>query len=507
MTNFGASSWKESVAAALIGLNRSPTTCDAASFLDQSCIASAARRAGRMPPRLPEAPPFAPHAAPSQTCSRDAARILSDIIVLGDALLIAEWALLAADRCMTVPPALLPDVLDTAAAYPRLRDLIEPVLGERGMWLATHRSQWRAAVPSFAAESAEAVWETGKRAERFAALRALRRRNADAARALIDSSWKSLPATDRTDTIAVIAETLSMLDEPFLESCLDDRAVTVQQAAAQALARLPKSRFANRMRQRLTACVCLSHDAADKWRTGVRRGTLILRPPAACDDAMRRDGIVHRYNPAEAESWYGITQDDAHLWRVDEPWWLMQIIAAAPPGCGFRHEGASASPDDLILAAMAHEQAHVPLTGWRYSAALHRDPDWAEALLERWCVPSGDLSYVESLWPALTPSQRDRIGPMILDSRAARSHRVHLAVQLLDHACLELSRACLDAIEQSAKQQHVDLESVARRVHRSLATEALAMSRRILDTSYAHASHVANRILTIRARLAEEFPA
>jgi hypothetical protein len=78
---------------------------------------------------------------------------------------------------------------------------------------------------------------------------------------------------------------------------------------------------------------------------------------------------------------------------------------------------------------------------------------------------------------------------------------------MLDHECLDISRACLESIERAGGLQYVAVEDVARRVHRALARDAWAMIQRMLEAgSLGYEPREGERILSIRARLAEEFP-
>ena len=490
-------------AAATVGLARSFHGGDTTAFCDLSIVASVEQRAGRMAPTLDGVPPPVASPAGGAACSRTAARLLDDILATRDVGLVLEWAELAREQGVTAPPSLLPSLLNIAAMHGRTRETIEPILGERGLWLAAQREPWRAAVPSLSLSSARARWETATRHERFMALSSLRRHDPAEARAMVESSWASLSATDRAEAVLTLAERLSMDDEPFLERCLDDRAGSVQRAAVQLLATLPASRLAARVRARLAACLVIQPGALAKWRTGARKGTLAINKPATCDASMRRDGVSPRFSAADASSRFGIDPDDAKAWREDEDWWVLQMIATAPPGAALADPPPQ--PSDVILAAMAMPDGHIALTGWRAAAVLHRDEAWAAALLETWCLPSAEGAALESLWSVLTPAQRERFGPIILTTRGFKSQRLELALNLLDPRCVAFSRACLESLV-TVKRGFVDFERVARGVHRATAVDAIATIERIQAAGGHYTSHVASRVLPLRARLAEVFP-
>jgi hypothetical protein len=160
--------------------------------------------------------------------------------------------------------------------------------------------------------------------------------------------------------VELLADGMSMDDEPFLESALDDRRREVRQAAANLLTRLPGSRMSQRMAERARACVAVAGNV------------ITVEAPKTCDKAMERDGI--RPKPPR-----GIGE---------RAWWLQQVLARAPLATWGR------PPARLLEMRIPDWDAEVK-AAWVRAAVLQKDPEWARAMFG-W-DPIADL--LESLPP------------------------------------------------------------------------------------------------------------
>ena len=370
------------------------------SLLDAAAALSLYVRAGRLPAAgltpapatgaapadaddLPEVPPAA---------VRSLARMYSN----GTAeLLLPEWLRLAAARGLRIPPLALPAALDAGRRSPELRALIPPVLGGRGRWLAAQNPEWGYAVGATEADDAGVArrWETGTLQERSALLARLRQSDPARARELLAATWAQEPPKERAAFIETLAEGLSDADEPFLEAALDDKRKDVRRPAAELLARLPGSRLVARMRARLEPL--LSYERPKLLR-GAR---LLAEPPAACDKAAERDGVVAK--PPNGTS------------MGERAWWLRQMLAAVPPS----HWSAAwgIAPEVLVKHAHKSDWSAPLIDGWTVAAWRHRDAAWIEALLADPDRPravadiSDTVVFGQHLAEALPPEQRERV--------------------------------------------------------------------------------------------------
>lgn len=351
-------------------------------LLDAAALASLARRAGRRANEaktpLPEPSPDEPRPAIGRRATVHAMSLLYEP---RHRELLGEWldAVAAAERVVT--PRLLPGLLEVGRRQPKFAERIRAVVGARGLWLAAHNDAWAYARGETA--------DLDAAPDRPLALRRLRESDPDAARQRIEELWASERAKDRASFVETLTIRLSMADEPFLESCLDDRAKDVRRAAARLLARLPESRLAERMLTRATAYVRFT----DAWEVTL---------PPALDEAMARDGIQEK----------GAAEGGARTW------WLTQILRATPPG---RLSSAlDRPPEDLIDNALESEWRRTLLEAISAATLAYQDDAWAEALLER--RVEGDL------WLVLSAPRREALFARMLVASKARAgvHRTLL---------------------------------------------------------------------------------
>src|SRR5215472_8574086 len=314
------SGWPELVSVALLGTERRdpPLPADPAlaglagaaggrqrsaeeRLLSAAGALAVLRRAGRLAPPAPPLPEPAP-AEPRPACGAAAAYRLT-LLLDDQRALLPEWLRAVAGRGLRVPAERLPDLLEAGTASQAMRRDVEPVLGERGPWLAAQvpRWSWAAPLPATAGER-EALWRTGTRPQRHRLFALLRRTRPDEARQLLYRGLAREEAADRAWFIAALGEGLAPADEPLLETALDDRRQEVRAAAARLLARLPGSAFARRMTDRTVPLV------------RVDRGGIIVALPDDLDEAAIRDGVIRRPSSGTGE----------------RAWWLHQLVAATP---------------------------------------------------------------------------------------------------------------------------------------------------------------------------------
>jgi hypothetical protein len=344
--------WEELASTALVGTDRRPYEGD---LLADAAVELARLRAGRrLVPAAPETPAhetsenlaaetpesLAPEEE-QEPVGRAAAVRLGRILGGEHERLLPEWLAAAAATGRRVPPYVLPDLLDLGARDRSVRAALGVLAGRRGRWLAGLHLTWGYLLEEPTGET----WELGRAAERLAYLRRLRASDPKQARLLLEGTWPEETPDDRAEFVEVLAEGLSMDDEPFLEAALDDRRREVRQRAANLLTRLPASRLARRMAERASACFT------------VAGGVISVEAPNACDKAMERDGV--RPKPPR-----GIGE---------RAWWLQQLIARAPLAV-WGHDPVA------LLAMRVPEWDTEVKAGWVRAAVLQRDPEWARAM-------------------------------------------------------------------------------------------------------------------------------
>ncbi|WP_416237312.1 DUF5691 domain-containing protein [Streptomyces marinisediminis] len=373
--------WEELVTAALLGAERrTPPGGSPAAVLDRAAVATVRRRAGARPASPAERP--APAAAdPRPALPAPAARRLA-LLLAGRAgagqggrrgtapdlaELLPQWLAAANAHGYRAPAGQLPALLDAARARTDLRAEALAFAGPRALWLAGLNPEWRfalrgtagvAAVPPDDARAVRELWEEGLFAERVALLTALRRQDADAARALLETTWSSERAEDRLLFLDTLRERPTARDEPFLERALADRSRTVRATAAELLSALPGSALAARMSARARACV-------HPDRTGAAAGVgLVVEAPYECDAAMQRDGVVAA--PPSG--------------RGERSWWFGQVVESAPLEDWPAHLGARDAARIVALPVSDGWRADLH-AAWARAAVRQQDAAWARALL------------------------------------------------------------------------------------------------------------------------------
>ncbi|MEU1430024.1 DUF5691 domain-containing protein [Nocardia sp. NPDC005746] len=269
-----------------------------------------------------------------------------------------EWFALAAPRDFRAPDGLVSVLLDRAKALAPHRESLLRLAGARGRWLAGQHPGWKSLVRAAAED--ESVWSHGRATERRSWLTQLRQRDPAAASAALAGSWGTESGPGKADLLAVLADGLSLADEPLLEAALDDRRAEVRRLAADLLGRLPDSAFAQRMSQRAAAWLSFgAHPVAPR---------LVTTGPGVLDAAARRDGVGDSFG-------YTAYRADGALDLAAE--WLHRVVAATP----LRHwERLLGSPEEAVRVSMADGVRGPLLAGWTDAALAQGDPAWAWAL-------------------------------------------------------------------------------------------------------------------------------
>jgi Family of unknown function (DUF5691) len=159
-----------------------------------------------------------------------------------------------------LPFTMLDDILQWADTDYK-QNAVRPVLGHRGVWLSSFKSDWAwVADPLHDADSLppniNEIWEEGRPAARANALRRIRHSDPDRARDLLIEVWKQEKAETRLTLLKSLNENLRAADVAFLEQCMQqDRSQAVRELAVEHLTLIPESTVAARMRERAEAMI------------------------------------------------------------------------------------------------------------------------------------------------------------------------------------------------------------------------------------------------------------
>lgn len=303
--------------------------------------------------------------------------LLANILSDGPDRLVAE----AFQKINALPHRLLPKALECGRRCNALRPSLLPVLGNRGLWLASQNDAWKFAVDVSSEESnSEDVWNHGSLDQRVLYLTALRRSDPAKARELIAAAMVGEGAKERSAFIETLSTGLSLVDQELLESTLTDKSKETRQAAARLLSTLSESRFAKRMSAHLVQLL--------KSEKKLLRGTVLsLEAPAAYDVVWKAD-LIEEAKPK------------GH--RLGErAWWLFQIVRQTPL-CWWETQ-TELTPDELLAWAQKSDWKDALLLGWADAQTVQRSIGWAEAFLG---LSNHSLSVFDLL-ETLPPAQRE----------------------------------------------------------------------------------------------------
>jgi hypothetical protein len=285
---------------------------------------------------------------------------------------------------LRLPYALLPAVLGVQQR--ELRAAAITVLGERGRWLARFDPAWRwvnLQADAGTAEVDEAAWEEGSLPERLDALRRVRRLDADQGLRWVDEVWKAEKAEARAGMVTALETGLYPGDEPLLERALDDRSVRVREAAAELLARIPGSAYAERAVARAGFVLVRYDPPTPGLLRGRQVGKFVVEPPEDVDGGWRRDLP---------------DVDKAPRGTGEGAWRISQALAAVPLDHWEAH--FDVGPEELVAAAGGNDWEPALLLGWCQAGASHADPGWAWPLWER-CYRLPEDPEANQVWSAV----------------------------------------------------------------------------------------------------------
>ncbi len=134
--------------------------------------------------------------------------------------LIEHWLEKCEEKNWIVPVDYLVQLLSLGAEkkFKFLQNNIRAVVGKRGQWLAQFNQAWNYVNRL----TEEQIWQEGKSIERLEVLQNIRTTNPDKARELLQSHWNQESAKDKVTFLACFETNLSLADEPFLQSLLDN---------------------------------------------------------------------------------------------------------------------------------------------------------------------------------------------------------------------------------------------------------------------------------------------
>ena len=402
-------------------------------LLSTAALIGVAYLAGRIPDKLNEFGEASPLEA-QQYISDEASVFLKRILDGEYQDVLPEFLSITSSLGRIVPPETLPALLGLGRN--KLRRSVLPVIGERGKWLARHNPSWTYALGR---EDESDVWENGTRSERVDLLERVREYNAKHALELIQSTWEVDPYEERAAFVATLRNSLSLEDEPFLETCLDDPRKEVRDSALDLLIRLPESRHSARMAARLLPLLV--------YKSSILKGaTIQVTLPQQVDASAKRDGVT-------ASAISKKMGKQANL--------LAQMISLIPPS--FWSQKWNQTPEKLLQAALKSEWKEALISGWYLGVVRSKDPEWAAAIAEMIVKQSG----VQAITVEMDFRDLARLIPVERFEELAKNsilntikdlndnHPIFMLLEAYDMPWSEaLSRTILSSIQRQAGNPH-----------------------------------------------------
>lgn len=259
-----------------------------------------------------------------------------------------------------LPTNLLPAALDLGRRSSALRTVLSRVLGERGRWLAAQRDDWRYAVGVGSEEAGDLTWTDGSFEQRRAFLARERARAPQAARERLQQALGELSPKERADMVGVLADQLTLDDEPLLDALRADRSKEVRVAALSLLLRLPDAAHPQRAMARMASL--LKHERA------LLRKRWVIDAPEAMGADWKADNLD--------------TPRPQHESLGDRAWLLYQVARQVPLSWWTQHLDMSAL--ELCLWAKSTDWHEALLRAWRDVLMAAPDHSWCEAFLDTW---------------------------------------------------------------------------------------------------------------------------
>ncbi|MHB9108883.1 MAG: DUF5691 domain-containing protein, partial [Armatimonadota bacterium] len=333
-----------------------------------------------------------------------------------------EWLSLLHGSGARVPEEYLPALLDMGSRNDNDEKAVAAVAGERGRWLAQLNPGWTYVIGEKVPDAS--TWPSATPEEHALIFASLRRQDPARARELLASSWAGMERTERERLLPDMAIALSMEDEPFLESILDDKSKEIRKQVIELLAQLPESAFSRRMRERLDAV--LLYAPAQPARifppSAGSKARLDVTLPDQCAKTMQRDGIENKV-PAEVKR--------VLINLGEKGWWLLQMLSLTPPG--YWCECWGQSPEQLLELVQGNEWRDAIRNGWAQATLRFRDAAWAKSLYPLTLQSLSHNLYMPwvSFLKLLPPAYWEEITIKALFGRQADTEMLPPALELL----------------------------------------------------------------------------
>jgi hypothetical protein len=255
-------------------------------------------------------------------------------------------------------PQLVPLVLNKALEQKKNAQQLLKACGETGKWLCNLNKEWQV---FYNATSEENVWETGNFENRKQYFVALRQSNPAEAILLLENSIQAENAANRQAFIELLHTGLSIHDEAFLMTQLNDKSQKVKDAALALLRIIQGSQINQSYLQQVLKTLSIKEQ---RHLLITKKKILVIDEHITPDESLLKTGIQ------KVSSEKGVK---------DSIFILGQLLACIDPNILAQH--LNVTDADLITLLLQHE-AHKALLPFLNSAAsAFKNRAWALSLL------------------------------------------------------------------------------------------------------------------------------
>jgi len=192
-------------------------------------------------------------------CSHSSLSSLNEVLNSENYSLLGLWLEHCQKANQIVSHEMIPNLFSIAETQKNLRDRIKKCSGKRGEWLSHFNPDW-----SYYKEIASEVdmWQTGTSEQRKQFLKSKRETEPEQGRTLLQQSWNQESANTKTDLLRFLTINISIDDEDWLKTLLNEKSQKVKDEVWDLLKQIPESFIVNQYKSLLEQTLVLKKEKA-----------------------------------------------------------------------------------------------------------------------------------------------------------------------------------------------------------------------------------------------------
>lgn len=329
-----------------------------ANFLNYSSLIYQFRQSGAQPLNL-KVLSVSPSAEEHlQTCSSHANNILKTVIDEEVPQFIELWLRLCVSKQNVAHAEMIPYLLELGQKKKELRKFVAAAAGKRGEWLATLNPQW-----SFSSvkEDSKTVWETGTFDERKELILNFRNSEPDKAIELLQSTWASEGANEKTAFLEILKVNLSAQDLNWLTN-LKEKGQKVNNAIVELMKSIPTSAISQEYQEVLKNAI--SFKSGKALLGMINKTTLNVDESVTIPDSIFKTGIDK-------------LSSDKNV--TDNQFIISQLLSIVPPS--FLNEHLK-TESKAIVEYFKKVKDGFYIQALAIASIRHKDVQWIKILLD-----------------------------------------------------------------------------------------------------------------------------